>query len=66
MQIIVPQFDLLAEDMSEKVVDVRKDAIGGLKGNRLVTVQETVDLPAVVRVVACSKYISKKKCNNNI
>ena len=51
LQIIVPQFDLLAEDMSEKVVDVRKDAIGGLKGNRLVTVQETVDLPAVVRVV---------------
>lgn len=30
---------------------MRKDALGGLEGNRLVTVQETVDLPAVVRVV---------------
>lgn len=37
--------------MGEKVVDVRKDALGRLEGNRLVTVQETVDLPAVVRVV---------------
>lgn len=30
---------------------MRKDALGGLEENRLVTVQETVDLPAVVRVV---------------
>ena len=37
--------------MGEKVVDVRKDALGRLEGNRLVSVQETVDLPAVVRVV---------------
>ena len=51
LQIVVPQFDLLAEDMGEKVVDVRKDTIDGLKRDRLVTVQEAVDLPAVVRVV---------------
>ena len=51
LQIVVAQFDLLAEDMGEKIVDVRKDTIDGLKRNRLVTVQETVDLPAVVRVV---------------
>ena len=51
MQIVVSQLDLLAEDMGEKVVDVRKDALGRLERNRLVTVQEAVDLPAVVRVV---------------
>ena len=51
LQIVVPQFDLFAENMGEKVVDVRKDAIGRLEGNRLVTVQETVDLPAGVCVV---------------
>ena len=39
MQIIVPQFDLLAEDMSEKVVDVRKDAIGGLNGMSVSTLR---------------------------
>ena len=37
--------------MGEKVVDVRKDTIDRLEGNRLVTVQETVDLPAIIRVV---------------
>ena len=51
LQIVVSQLDLLAEDMGEKVVDVRKDALGRLERNRLVTVQEAVDLPALVRVV---------------
>lgn len=51
LQIVVPQFDLLTEDMSKKVVDVRKDTLHRLKRNRLVTVQKTVDLPAIVRVV---------------